>query len=154
AVGTAGSGDPDLTIALGRLTADTQSYKGWCVPFTDTSNLNRVVAHIIAQDAAPIEKGQVVHFPVTGALPADPTTGVAQVSTPQANSSELFAVPWYQGATVRAGEIGARTSAMVAGAAFQGQNFNGYVLKSSVAMPIGVPARNRRPTSDTINLAI
>lgn len=154
AFGTAGSGTPTLTTALQKLTGGNLAYKAWCFPGTDVSNLGAIATHIIAQDATPIEKGQTVHFGVSGRLPAAVSSGLTDGTSPKLFSSELFVVHHQPGAVVRAAELAARAAAIVAAETFQARNFNGRRLMGNETMPLGTPHRMHWPTRDQLNTAI
>lgn len=153
AVGTAGSGVPDIVAALTKLTGDSQAYKVWAFPGTDIDSWSKIATHVIAQDATPVEKGQTVHGCITGAIP-DFSVALSNATTPKLFTSELFAIHYQAGAVVRGGELAARAACMVAAEEFQGRNFNGRRLVGTASMPLGVPHRNRRPTLDTLNTLI
>lgn len=153
AMGTAGSGTPTLTgagNALEKLSGD-QAYKTWCNPFTDVTSLGAEITTIIAQDAAPVEKGQFLVSCISSALPQVSLIGA---TTPALSTTELCAVLHYQGATVPAAQIAARVAAEIAATDDHGRNFNGLVLKGSESMPLAVPHRADRSRRDDWNSGI
>lgn len=151
--GVTGVGVPVLTGAGGPLSqlAGDQAYKTWAQPFADTTSLSACIAQIVAQDASPIEKGQVLVTAISTALPLTPLTGA---TTPTLTSTELAIVLHAQGATVRAGELAARVAAEISSEDDYGRNYNGLLLKGPEEMPLSVPHRADRSGRDAWNAAI
>ncbi len=153
ATGVAGSGAPSLTAAISNLTADDTSYKVIVLPFTDTTSWNALAAYILASDATPIEKGQMGFAALTGALPAAPSSCLTQATTPQLNTSELFAVLHYQGVPRTGGAVAAHVGAAVAAETLPSRNFNGLALRGNGSRTMGTPHKADRPTYDQVLLA-
>lgn len=152
-VGTSGSGTPSISAALATLTADTQAYKAWAVPFKDSANWSALAAHIEAMSLSPVEKGQTAHGGISLPLTVFALNPLSAATTPKLSSSPRYALDISPGATVPVYEIAARTAAMVAAADYPG-NFNGYQLLSSDTAPLGVPDRADRMTADDIESAL
>lgn len=153
-VGTAGSGTPSIAAALATLTADSQAYKAWAIPFKDSTNWSALAAHIEAMSLSPVEKGQTAHGGISLPLAVYALNPLSAATTPKLSSSPRYNLDIAPGATVPAYEIAARTAAMVAAADYPGQNFNGYQLLSSDTAPLGVPDRADRMTADDIESAL
>lgn len=154
AFGTAGAGVPSIATALSKLTGSNIAYKAWCFPGADAASAGTIATHVVAQNATPIEKGQTVHFGLSGRLPSSVASGLTDSTTPKLFTSELFVVHHQPGAVVRAAELAARAAAMVAAEEFQGRNFNGRRLVGTETMPLGTPHRMHQQTLDQQNTAI
>ena len=153
-VGTAGSGTPSISAALATLTADSQAYKAWAIPFKDSANWSALAAHIEAMSLSPVEKGQTAHGAISVPLAVYGVAPLSAATTPKLSSSPRYCLDLVPGATVPAYEIAGRTAAMVAAADYAGQNFNGYQLLSSDTAPLGVPDRADRLIADDIEQAL
>lgn len=148
AAGTAGAGVPTLSGANGPLAqvAKDIAFKVYVQPFADVTSLGASATHLIAQDAAPIEKGQVLFTAISSALPA---SSLIAATTPALSTTELTCVLHHQGSCVRAGEIAARVGAEVSAEVDHGRNYNGLRLRSTDVMPLAVPPREDRSGRDT-----
>lgn len=152
-VGTAGSGTPSIAAALATLTADSQAYKAWAIPFKDTANWSALAAHIEAMSISPVEKGQTAHGAISVPLAVYGVAPLSAATTPKLSSSPRYCLDLAPGQTVPAYELAARTAAMVAAADYPG-NMNGTQLLSSDTAPLGVPDRADRLTADDIEQAL
>lgn len=153
AMGTAGAGTPTLSgagNALEKLTAD-QAYKTWANPFADATSMGAAITTIIAQDAAPIEKGQLLVACISSGIPSVSLLGA---TSPALTTTELCTVLYYQGSPVPAAQIAARVAAEIAAEDDYGRNYNGLVLKQSESMPLAAPHRADRSTRDNWNTAL
>lgn len=152
AVGTAGSGVPDLSLALAGLEGEAKGYAVWSCFWTDASSWSSVLMHLEEQSRSPVEKGQVAHGCITTPLPDDPSQGLAASTTPVLTSSERVALLWCPGSPNRGWEVCARSAAWMA---LQGvRNYNGDVLKGNESHPLGAAHRADRPGLSEVNTAI
>lgn len=153
AAGTAGSGTPSLSAALTFLSGESTAYRAWALAQADVTALGAVASHIIAQDAPPIEKGQIVFSAISTALPASALPGA---TTPALSTTELMIVLHAQAATVPAAQIAARVAVQVAseGNGDQGRNYNGLRLSGSDGMPLAAAHKSDRSGRDTWNAGI
>ena len=151
AAGTAGSGTPSLTSALTFLAGEAMAYKAWALAQADATALGAVAAHVISQDATPIEKGQVVFSAISTALPG---TSLIGATTPALSTTELTTVLHCQAATVPAAQMAARVAVEVAASEDYGRNYNGLRLVGSDAMPLAAAHKSDRSGRDVWNSGI
>ena len=153
AAGTAGSGTPSLSSALTFLAGESTAYRAWALAQADVTALGAVASHVIAQDAPPIEKGQIVFSAISTALPASALPGA---TTPALSTTELMIVLHAQAATVPAAQIAARVAVQVAaeGDGDQARNYNGLRLSGSDGMPLSAAHKSDRSGRDVWNAGI
>ena len=151
AAGTAGSGTPSLSSALTFLAGESTAYKAWALCQADATALGAVATSVIAQDATPIEKGQIVFCGLSTALPG---TSLIGATTPALSTTELTTVLHTQAATVPASQMAARVAVEVASETDHGRNYNGLRLIGSDSMPLAAAHKSDRSGRDTWNAGI
>lgn len=155
ALGTVGTGVPDLSAAVTALQAEPGPYKAISNPWQDTGGGGSwagLSAYVIANDGIEQQKEQMLIGAFTGTLPATPSLGIPQAAG--LTSYALFGVCWAQGFPVRPSELVARLCAIVASEGVANRNFNGIAIRGSASKPLPLPHRMFRPTLDQVELAI
>lgn len=151
AAGTAGAGAVSMTTPLTNVGNQGKAFKTWALHSADATTLGAVAAHLIAQDAAPVEKGQVAFAAISSLLPQ---SSLISSTTPSLATTELMVVLHAQSATVPASELAARVAAEVASESDHGRNYNGLRLVGPESMPLQVPPEAFRSGRDSWNAAI
>ena len=153
AAGTAGSGTLSLSSALTSLAGESTAYRAWALAQADVTALGAVAAHLISQDAPPVEKGQIAFSCISTALPG---TSLIGATTPALSTTELAIVLHAQAATVPAAQIAARVAVQVAaeGNGDHGRNYNGLRLNGSDGMPLAAAHKSDRSGRDVWNAGI
>ena len=151
AAGTAGSGTPSLSSALTFLSGESTAYRAWALCQSDVAALGAVAAHLLTQDAPPIEKGQIAFSCISTALPG---TSLIGATTPALSTTELMVVLHCQAATVPAAQMAARVAVEVAASEDYGRNYNGLRLVGSDAMPLAAAHKSDRSGRDVWNSGI
>lgn len=151
AAGTAGSGTPSLSALLALLAAEATAYRAWALAQADATALGAVAAHLISQDATPIEKGQIAFAAISTALPG---TSLIGATTPALSTTELTIVLHGQGFTVPAAQMAARVAVQVAAETDQARNYNLLRLNASDAMPLAAAHKRDRSGRDVWNAGI
>lgn len=151
AAGTAGTGAVSLTTALQNVGGQGKAFKVWALHEAGSTALGAVAAHLIAQDASPIEKGQIAICCISSALPG---TSLIGATTPALSTTELMVVLHAQGATVPAAQLAARVAVEIASESDYGRNYNGLRILGNEAMPLQAPHEGDRSGRDSWNAAI
>ena len=152
AVGTAGTGAPDVAAALTALRTAT-AWRLWTCPFSDATSCASIYNHVEEMAGGLYMKGQVVFFGSNADLV---TAGaIPTASTPKLTTSPRYAVNWAGDSGVRSVDLAARSAAAALGDDYVAANFDGLALRTSGVVPLGVPRATVRPDRTTVcNTAI
>jgi phage tail sheath gpL-like len=141
AVGTAGSGVPDLTAALAAI-QKLGAFRVWVFPWIDTATLSALSAHRAAQASGVIMKDQFLLY-------GDTRDEVTAGAVPLAPTPRLTTTPFAAGilcpdAEVRGVELAAHVAGTIVSKDTPAYNWDGEPLLTTGAVPLGAPHPDAR----------
>lgn len=153
--GTQGAGLPALASAITNLTQQTQWYRSWMTPWTDTTSLGAMATYIESGSNGSMtgQKLQVLTMADFQSLSVD--GAIPPAISPNLNTSAPhYAFGWAPDCTVQAFELAARVAAARASQWISApqKNWNGYRIVGNPQAPILLPPTV--PSKDQQNSAL